>query len=70
MNVKDFCLLKYSNVEEDFIIFHRSKTIRSRRSNPEPIRIALKDETKRIINKWGQNQSLLTDMFSPVLKTG
>ena len=64
MNVKDLCLLKYENIEDDFIVFHRAKTIRSKRSNPEPIRVALKDETKRIIGKWGRNPLIPTNIFS------
>lgn len=56
LNVKDFCLLKYKNIEEDFIVFNRAKTIRTRRSNPEPIRISIKEDARRIIDKWGQNQ--------------
>ena len=55
LNVKDFCLLKYKNIEDDFIVFNRAKTILTRRSNPEPIRIAIKEDAKCIIAKWGQH---------------
>ena len=54
INVKDLCLLTYKDIEGDFIVFNRSKTIRTRRSDPTPIRIALKEDTKRLILKWGQ----------------
>jgi site-specific recombinase XerD len=62
LNVKDFCLLTHKNIEGDFIVFHRAKTIRTRRANPEPIRVALKEDSKQIIKKWGQ-QELLEDTF-------
>ena len=70
LNVKDFCLLKYKNIEEDFIIFNRAKTIRTRRSNPEPIRISMKEDARRIIAKWGQNQFSLDTYIFPFLKVG
>ena len=70
LNVKDLCLLTYKNIAEDFIIFNRAKTDRTRRSNPEPIRIALKEDSRRIIAKWGQHQlSPITHIF-PHLKIG
>ena len=68
LNVKDLCLLKYKNVEGDFIVFHRAKTIRTKRSNPEPIRIALKEDSQRIISKWGQNKLDNDTFIFPHLK--
>ena len=70
LNVKDFCLLKYKNIEKDFIVFNRAKTIRTRRSNPEPIRISMKEDAKRIIAKWGQNQFSSDTYIFPYLKVG
>ncbi len=68
LNVKDLCLLTYKNIQGDFIIFNRAKTIRSRRSNPEPIRIALKDDSKRIIAKWGQRELSQDTYIFPYLQ--
>lgn len=62
LNVKDLCLLRYRDISGDFIIFHRAKTIRTRRANPQPIRISLKDEARRIIEKWG-NKPKRPDSF-------
>lgn len=53
LNIKDLCQLRYRNIEGDFIVFQRAKTIRARRSSPQLISISLKDEAKRIIEKWG-----------------
>ncbi|MDQ2720438.1 MAG: site-specific integrase [Bacteroidota bacterium] len=68
LNVKDLCLLTYKNIQGDFIVFNRAKTIRSRRSNPEPIRIALKDDSNRIIAKWGQHELSQDTYIFPYLK--
>ncbi|HUZ57859.1 MAG TPA: site-specific integrase [Hanamia sp.] len=70
LNVKDLCLLKYKNIEGDFIVFNRAKTIRTRRSNPEPIRIAIKEDVKRIMAKWGQHQFSPDTYIFPYLKIG
>lgn len=52
MNVKDFCLLRWSNIEGDMITYVREKT---KRTNQEQrhIEVALKPETKEIIKKYG-----------------
>jgi integrase/recombinase XerD len=68
LNVKDLCLLTYKNIQGDLILFNRAKTIRSRRSNPEPIRIVLKDDSKRIIAKWGQHELSQDTYIFPYLK--
>src|ERR1017187_7060093 len=70
LNVKGFCLLTYKNIVGDFIIFNRAKTNRSRRSNPETISIALKEDSKRIIAKWGQHQFSPDTFIFPHLKIG
>jgi integrase/recombinase XerD len=70
LNVKDFCLLTYKDIVGDFIIFNRAKTNRSGRSNPEPIRIALKEDSKRIIAKRGQHEFSPDTYIFPYLKIG
>ena len=53
MNVKDFCLLKYKNIDGDILIYHREKTKRSK-SDQTPTVVSLKKQSKAIIKKWGQ----------------
>jgi len=53
MNVKDFCLLKWENIDNDILTYTREKTKRSRKDS-KPIIISLKPETFDIIKKWGQ----------------
>lgn len=53
MNVKDFCLLKWGNIENDMLHYKRSKTERSKKES-RLISVALKPQTMEIIKKWGQ----------------
>lgn len=52
MNVKDFCLLKWSNIENNMLTYQRAKT-ESNTKEAKFISVALKPETWQIINKWG-----------------
>lgn len=52
MNVKDFCLLKWKNIDDDILRYHRAKTISTNTEN-KPIIISLKKEALDIIRKWG-----------------
>ena len=69
INVKDMCLLKYKNIQADILEFERAKTTRTKR-NVEPIRVALSDDAKRIIKKWGNSPKDLDTYIFPVLKHG
>jgi len=53
MNVKDFCLLKWQDIENDMLTYKRAKTERSQKESKR-IAVALKPETLDIIKKWGQ----------------
>lgn len=61
MNVKDFCLLKWGDIEGDMITYIREKTKRST-TNPEPIKVSLQPESWEIINRWAI-RSLNKDAF-------
>ncbi|WP_163377792.1 site-specific integrase [Cyclobacterium sp. SYSU L10401] len=52
MNVKDFCLLKWENIDGDMLTYRRAKTVRSKKQS-KSISVALKPETLEIIKKWG-----------------
>lgn len=61
MNVKDFCLLKWQNIDNDVLVFERAKT-KGKKKEADKITVALKPETKAIIKKWGQ-PSVLENAF-------
>lgn len=53
MNIKDFCLLKWENINENMLTYKRAKTERSQKESKK-ISVALKPESIEIIKKWGQ----------------
>ena len=70
INVKDMLLLKYKNIDPEgkFIEYERAKTKNSK--NKEKIRIALKQDAKDIIKRWGQKSTSLESFIFPQLKKG
>jgi integrase len=52
MNVKDFCRLKWKNIDGNILRYTRAKTERNKRDNRQ-INVALKPQTLNIIEKWG-----------------
>jgi integrase len=69
MNVKDFCLLKWGNIDSDMLTYTRAKTQRSRKES-KAISVALKPETWEIIKKWGQPSISKEAFIFPHLKNG
>ncbi|WP_282039276.1 tyrosine-type recombinase/integrase [Saccharicrinis aurantiacus] len=51
-NMNDIIRLKYKNINDEFITFIRRKTRRKSKST-KPISVALTDDLKRLIDKWG-----------------
>jgi integrase len=69
LNLKDMCLLKYENIKGDILEFERAKTIRTKRK-VEPIRVTLSDESKTIIDRWGNPNKDKGGYIFPVLYKG
>lgn len=69
INVKDMCLLKYENIKGEVLEFERAKTTRTKRK-VEPIRVALVDDVKEIIKKWGNTRKDGSTYIFPVLTRG
>jgi integrase len=53
INVKDFCLLKWGDIDGDILTYNRAKTQRTKKGS-KPILVSLKEVTLEIIKKWGQ----------------
>jgi len=70
LNIKDIALLKFKNLQGDFIVFERAKTMRSKRSNPIKITIPITDDIRQIISKWGNASGLPEDYLFPILTPG
>jgi len=67
MNVKDFCLLKWSNIQGEMLTYVREKT--KRKNEVSHIKVSLKPETLHIIKKWGR-PSIKDAYIFPHIKVG
>lgn len=70
INMADIARLKYKHISGDFIHFERAKTSRAMRSNPKVISIAINDEMRLIMNKWGNWNKAKENYIFPVLEAG
>lgn len=70
MNPKDIANLKYKNIDGDYIIFERSKTQHSLRSDPRPITVFISDDMKAIIKRWGNENKSPNNYLFPILQNG
>jgi integrase/recombinase XerD len=68
INMKDIALLKYKNIQGEYIVFERAKTHRTTRTNPRPITIFINSEMQQIISKWGNPQKSKEDYIFPILE--
>lgn len=64
MNVKDFCSLKWSDIDGDVLTYRREKTKRTRK-DAKKITVSLKPETMNIINKYGIRSMVPGDYIFP-----
>ncbi len=67
MNAKDIAFLKYKNIHDDYLIFERSKTERSMRSDPKPISVFITDDMKAIMERWGNKEKSPNNYIFPIL---
>lgn len=70
MNPKDIANLRYKNIDGDYLIFERSKTENSLRSDPKPITVFLNNDMKAIIERWGNKNQSANNYIFPVLEYG
>ena len=70
INIGDLLKLKKQNIDNEFIIFKRSKTLRTKKE-PKIISVALLPETKALIEKHKNGKYRNSqDYIFPVLKPG
>lgn len=69
LNVKDLCLLKYKNIEDNVLRYERAKTKRNKKDN-DKIVVSIKPEAKAIIQKWGQPSINPESFVFPHLQKG
>lgn len=70
MNPKDIANLKFKNIDDDYIIFERSKTQHSLRSDPKLITVFITEDMKAIIERWGNEDKSPNNYIFPILENG
>jgi len=53
LNVKDLCLLKWKNIDGDWLRYERAKTSRTKKDG-KLISVSLKPEARAVLSRWGQ----------------
>lgn len=69
MNLKDAALLKFKNIQEDFIIFRRAKTDRTSRATTLPISVYISEDMSAIIERRGNKLRDPESFIFPILNT-
>jgi integrase/recombinase XerD len=67
INVKDIALLKFKNIEGDFIKFNRAKTLDTNRNGRRAISIHVSYDIKSIILRWRNNDPDPEGFIFPIL---
>lgn len=68
INVTDMAKLKYQNIEDDVIVFHRQKTKRELKSHLRIIKVVITQQLGRIIDRWGNKPATSDQYIFPILK--
>ncbi|PZR19266.1 MAG: recombinase XerD [Flavobacterium psychrophilum] len=53
INPTDIMNLKYKNIEGEYLVFERAKTVNATRLDPRPITVFISDDMRKIIDFWG-----------------
>src|SRR5690606_38620310 len=70
MNTKDMALLKYKNIEGEYLVFERAKTEWSTRTDPKIISVFMSDDILKIIDRWGNKDKSPENYIFPILSAG
>lgn len=68
MNVKDMILLKWKNIQGEYLIFERFKTEKSTRADQKPITVYLSEDLWQIINTYGNSSRKPNDYLFSILQ--
>lgn len=70
INPKDVACLRVKNIQDDYLIFIRSKTERTSRHEPKPITVFITEDMWAIIKLWGKIDAKPNDYLFPILEPG
>lgn len=68
INIKDIALLKFRNIDGDYIYFTRAKTQHTNRTSSTSISIFITPEVQDIIDKWKNSDTDPDDYLFPILE--
>ncbi len=70
MNPRDVACLKYKDIQDNYIVFVRSKTERTTRQDPKPITVYITEDMQRTIDKYGNKDKSPNNFVFPILLPG
>lgn len=70
INTKDIALLKYRNIQGEYLVFERAKTEKSTRNDPKLISVFISEDLQAIINRWGNKDKNSNNFIFPILNAG
>lgn len=70
MNIKDVALLKYKNIQGEYLVFERAKTSRTTRTNPKLITVYINEDIATIIDRWGNKDRDPNNYIFPIFEQG
>lgn len=68
INPKDIALLRYKNIDGEFIVFERAKIENATRGNSIPISIYINEDIAAIIERWGNKDKDPENFIFPILE--
>lgn len=68
INPKDVALLKYKNIQGEYIIFERAKTERTARTDPKLITVYINEDIAAIIERLGNKDKSNENYIFPILE--
>ena len=68
MNPKDIANLRYSNIQDGYLLFERAKTERSLREDPKVITIYVSEDMQAIMERWSNKPELPNQYIFPILE--
>lgn len=69
INPTDIMHLKYKNIDGDYLVFERAKTVNATRLDPRPITVFISEDMQRIIDYWGNKDKSPENYIFPWMES-
>ena len=67
MNLKDIAVLRWENIQEDTLIFYRSKTINTGKTHLKPVTAYITEHVQYVIDKYGNKDKGPKKLVFPII---